>query len=382
MHAVAARPNRSGGVTASGPRECLRGGRVPVGPDQGEENNVRVVVVGATGNIGVSLVERLAADPGVDSIVGVARRVPRGPLEFTGADRVSWVPADIRHDDLEPLVRDADVVVHLAWMFQPTHRPEVTWSANAVGTSRLIDAVHAAGVPALVVSSSVAAYSPRAHTDLVDESWPTHGTSPAAYAREKAYVERLLDAAEATGHLRVVRIRPAFVFQARSASEQQRIFGGPLLPRTLVRPGLIPALPVPTSLCLQAVHAQDVADAFARAALTDVSGGFNICADDILGPPELTRLFRARRVPVPPAVLRGLINAAWTARAIPADPKLFDAVMELPMMSNARAGAELGWRPTRSAEDVLKEFLAGLREGKGERTAPLHPSSSEQAAKA
>jgi UDP-glucose 4-epimerase len=348
---------------------------------KGREKSVRIVVVGATGNIGISLVERLAADPGVDSIVGVARRVPEGPLEFTGAERVSWVPADIRHDDLEPLVRDADVVVHLAWMFQPTHRPEVTWSTNAVGTSRLIDAVRAAGVPALVVSSSVAAYSPRANTDLVDESWPTHGTSTAAYAREKAYVERLLDALEATGHLRVVRIRPAFVFQARSASEQQRIFGGPLLPRTLVRPGLIPALPVPPSLCLQAVHAEDVADAFARVALNDVSGSFNICADDILGPLELTSLFRARRVPVPPAVLRGLMNAAWTARAIPADPKLFDAVMALPMMSNARARTELGWRPSRSAEEVLKEFLAGLRDGRGERTAPLQPSSSEQAAK-
>src|SRR5215210_1959007 len=111
---------------------------------------MRIVVVGATGNIGISLVKRLAADPGIDSVVGVARRVPTGPLEFAGAERVSWVPADIRHDDLEPLVRDADVVVDLAWMFQPTHRPQVTWSTNAVGTSRLIEAVRAAGVPALV----------------------------------------------------------------------------------------------------------------------------------------------------------------------------------------------------------------------------------------
>lgn len=338
---------------------------------------MRVVVVGATGNIGISLVERLAADPGVDSIVGVARRAPEGPLEFTGAERVSWVPADIRYDDLEPIVEGADAVVHLAWMFQPTHRPEVTWSTNAVGTSRLVDAVVATGVPALVVSSSVAAYSPRANTTPIDESWPTHGTSTAPYAREKAYVERLLDAVEANSeHPRVVRIRPAFVFQARSASEQQRIFAGPLLPRTLMRPSLIPALPLPGDLYVQAVHAADVADAFARAALTDVTGAFNICADDVLGPSELAELVQGRRVPVPPALLRGLMTVAWVARAIPADPKLFDAVMVLPMMSNARARSELGWRPTRSAADVLQEFLVGLRKGKGERTAPLEPNSS------
>lgn len=340
---------------------------------------MRVVIVGATGNIGISLVERLARDRRVGNVVGVARRAPEGPLRFLGSERVSWVSADIRYDDLEPLVKDADVVVDLAWMFQPTHRPEVTWSTNVVGTSRLIDAVRVTGVPAIVVSSSVAAYSPRGHTDPVDESWPTHGTSTAAYAREKAYVERMLDALEtAQERPRVVRIRPAFVFQSRSASEQHRIFAGPLVPRTLVRPKLIPVMPVPGGLLLQAVHASDVADAFASAALSDVSGAFNICADDVLGPTELSRLVQARRIPVPPALVRGLLNAAWTARAIPADPKLFDAVMTLPVMSNARAKSELGWRPSNSAEDVLEEFLTGLRTGKGERTAPLEPNSSEE----
>jgi UDP-glucose 4-epimerase len=337
---------------------------------------MRIVVVGATGNIGISLVERLAGDERVDSVVGVARRVPEESLQVPGAGRVSWVPADIRYDDLEPVVRDADVVVDLAWMFQPTHRPEVTWSTNVVGTSRLIDAVRATGVPAFVVSSSVAAYSPRRNTEPVEESWPTHGTSTAAYAREKAYVERMLDAVDASGEgPRVVRIRPAFVFQSRAASEQHRIFAGPLVPRSLVRPRLIPALPIPSDLLLQTVHASDVADAFARAALSDVSGGFNICADDILGPADLSRLLHARHVPTPPRLLRGLMNAAWTARAIPADPKLFDAVMDLPMMSNVRAKDELGWRPSRSATEVLAEFLAGLRKGEGERTAPLEPEA-------
>jgi nucleoside-diphosphate-sugar epimerase len=339
---------------------------------------MRIVVVGATGNIGISLVERLAGERGVDSIVGLARRVPEGPLRFPGSEHVSWVAADIRYDDLEPLITDADVVVHLAWMFQPTHRPEVTWSTNVVGTGRVIDAVKATGVPALVMSSSVAAYSPRAYTDPVDESWPTHGASSAAYAREKAYVERLLDAVEAADGPRVARMRPAFVFQGRSASEQHRIFAGPLLPRTLVRPTLIPAVPVPDGLLLQAVHARDLADAFSRAALSDVSGAFNICADDVLGPTELASLVEARRVRVSSALLRGLINAAWTARAIPADPKLFDAVMALPVMSNARAKSELGWSPSQSAQDAVEEFLAGLREGRGERTAPLRPNSSDE----
>lgn len=51
--------------------------------------------------------------------------------------------------------------------------------------------------------------------------------------------------------LRVVRLRPCFVFQRPAASEQARIFAGPLLPRMLVRPGRLPVVTVPRSLRFQ-----------------------------------------------------------------------------------------------------------------------------------
>jgi len=38
---------------------------------------MRVVVVGATGNVGTSLLEALVAEPAVDSVLGLARRLPK-----------------------------------------------------------------------------------------------------------------------------------------------------------------------------------------------------------------------------------------------------------------------------------------------------------------
>jgi hypothetical protein len=97
----------------------------------------------------------------------------------------------------------------------------VTWQANAVGSARVFEAVSAAGVGVLVYASSVGAYSPGPGR-RVDESWPTHSVPAAAYGREKAYVERLLDAFEARHpDTRVVRLRPAFIFQREAASEQR-----------------------------------------------------------------------------------------------------------------------------------------------------------------
>src|SRR5690349_9119539 len=55
---------------------------------------MRVVVVGATGNVGTSLLDALAAEPAVDSVLGVARRAPE--LEVS---KVDWAQADVTGDD-------------------------------------------------------------------------------------------------------------------------------------------------------------------------------------------------------------------------------------------------------------------------------------------
>lgn len=331
---------------------------------------MRIVVFGATGNVGTALLESLETDPAITEVVAVARRRPRATADAAG--KVTWQSADIDSDELDPLVSGADVVVHLAWLFQPTHRPDLTWANNVIGTSRLLTAVARTGVSALVYSSSVGAYSPRVDTEPVDESWPTHGTSSAAYAREKAYVERLLDIFEArTDSCRVVRMRPAFVFQRRAASQQRRLFGGPLVPGSLVRPELVPVLPVPSGLLLQAVHADDAAEAFRTAVVTDASGPFNLCADQVVRPEDLAELFEARVATVPARLARAAMSAAWRAHAIPAAPELLDAALAVPMLSNEKAKTELGWRPQVSATDALNEVLIGLREGAGHPTPPL-----------
>ncbi|WP_110182727.1 NAD-dependent epimerase/dehydratase family protein [Nocardioides solisilvae] len=333
-----------------------------------------VVVTGATGNIGTAVVERLLAAPEVTRVRGVARRLLLDEEARRPGERVEWHEADVRTDDLAGLVRGADCVVHLAWMFNPTHHPETTWETNAVGTARVLEAVAAAGVPHVVAASSIAAYSPRVDLDPVEESWPTHGTSAASYCREKAYVERLLDAAEAGTGAVVARLRPAFVFQRRAASEQRRIFGGPLAPQRLVRPALVPVLPFPADVPFQAIHAADLADAVARVVVRRAGGPFNLAADEVVGAEQLAEVFEARHVPVPKAVLRGLIAGGWKARALPADPRLFDALSRLPVMSTARARRELDWRPRLTGPEAVADLVAGMAEGAGFGTAPLHAS--------
>ncbi|MEV0074882.1 NAD-dependent epimerase/dehydratase family protein [Nocardia neocaledoniensis] len=330
---------------------------------------MRVVIVGATGNIGTSVLEALAEESGIDEIVGVARRMP-----VDAAPGVRWERADIRTDDLEALFHGADVVVHLAWLFQPTHQPLTTWQANVGGTERVLRAVAAAQVPALIFASSVGAYSPCDEDRRVPESWPTDGWPAAGYMREKAYCERLLDRFEAEHpDRRVVRMRPAFSFRRESASQQRRLFLGPLAPNGLLRPGLVPVLPVPRGLRFQAVHSRDVGRAYALAVTTDAKGPFNLAAEPVVDRAVLGDVLDARTVSVPRAPVRAGLAAAWHARLVPASPDLFDAMLHLPLMDTGRARSELGWTPRFGADEALSHMLAGLRVGAGKDTPPLDP---------
>ncbi|MEU9487493.1 NAD-dependent epimerase/dehydratase family protein [Streptomyces decoyicus] len=334
-------------------------------------SGLKVVVVGATGNVGTSVVRALSEEPAVGSVLGLARR----PCQLSVA-KTRWACVDVGDPqaDLVSHFRGADAVINLAWLFQPTHNPVTTWRTNVSGSMRVFDAVAAAGVPALVHASSVGAYSPGPKNRFVDESWPTHGWPEAAYCREKAYLERVLDAFEEQHPLvRVVRMRPGFLFKRESASEQRRLFAGPLLPQRLARPSLIPALPDIPGLRFQALHTDDAADAYRRAVLRPVHGAFNLAADPVIDAKELAGLFHARTVRLPLPPLRNALAAAWHLHLVPASPQLFDAVLRLPLLDTTRARTELDWAPQYSATEALTEFLHGLQEVAGADTAPLAP---------
>jgi UDP-glucose 4-epimerase len=76
------------------------------------------------------------------------------------APKTEWAQADIATDDLVPLLRGADAVIHLAWLIQPSRDDARLRAVNVEGSKRLFRAVADARVPALVYPSSVGAYSP------------------------------------------------------------------------------------------------------------------------------------------------------------------------------------------------------------------------------
>jgi nucleoside-diphosphate-sugar epimerase len=337
---------------------------------------MKVAVVGATGNVGSALLRALIAEERVREIVGIARRAPA-----TAPEKVVWATADIgregAEDELVQAYAGADVVVHLAWLIQPGRDPETLAAVNVDGSRRVFEAALRAGAGTIVHASSVGAYSPGPKDRAVDESWPTDGIPTSTYSVHKARVERILDELEAAHpHVRIARLRPGLIFQREAASEIRRYFLGPLMPNVLARPALLPIVPRTDRLTFQAVHADDVADAYRRViAERDVRGAFNIAADPVLDTDELARILDARPVPLPANVLRTLADVTWRARLQPTDPGWIDLARGVPVMDTTRARTELGWAPRRTSAEALLELLDGLAHGAGGPTPPMDPEA-------
>jgi len=332
---------------------------------------MRVVVVGATGNVGTSLLAALAEEERVESVLGVARRLPR--LELP---KVEWARADIASSELVSLFRGADAVVHLAWLIQPSRDLERLRHVNVDGSKRLFAAVAEADVPALVYASSVGAYSAGPKHRRVDESWPTDGVPTSFYGRHKAAVERLLDRFEQKHPAtRVVRLRPGLIFKREAASGIRRLFAGPFLPSPLLRPSVLRLIPELADLRFQAVHSLDVGDAYRLALVGDAHGAFNLVAEPVLDSERLIRILDAHAVRLPPAAARVAVEIAYRLRLQPTPPGWLDLALNVPLLDATRAHQQLGWRPRRTAEEALLELLAGLRERAGFETPPLAPQA-------
>jgi UDP-glucose 4-epimerase len=334
---------------------------------------MRIVVIGATGNVGTSVLTALAGEPEVEEIVAIARR----RADFRDP-RLSFISADIARAELEPHLRGADAVVHLAWLIQPSRDEATLRATNVEGSRRVFEAAARAGVPKLVYASSVGAYSPGPKDRLVDETWPTEGIGSLFYARHKAETERMLDRLEQDHpEMRIVRLRPGLIFKREAATGIRRLFAGPFLPNALVRRELIAVVPDVPRLRFQAVHSLDVGDAYRRAVVAEgARGAYNVAAEPVLDPAVLADVLGARRVPLRAGVLRALADLSWRLRLQPSPPGWVDLALAVPLMDTTRIRSELGWEPRFSSTEALLDLLAGLHDGADYPTPPLAAATS------
>lgn len=326
-----------------------------------------VAVTGPTGEIGVSAVDALEREPGVDRVLGMARR-PFDP-SVRGWTKTDYRQGDILdRDAVDALVRDADVVVHLAYLIMGSR--DESRRVNLGGTRNVFEATVAAQRPhRLVYTSSVAAYGyHRDNPQPLTEDVPARGSDQHYYSQQKAECERLLAETTAGSDLAVYVLRPCIVAGPRATaladsmpwrrvSEQFP----PALKRVVgAVPGLRAVLPDPGNP-LQLVHHDDVARAITAAAVgAGAPGAYNLAADGLITFSDVATAIGAVPVRVPSAT--AVVASEVVARLpwVPTVAEWIHVARTPVLMDTTRAKRELGWRPQHTSAETLAEMARTL----------------------
>ncbi|MFC4377734.1 NAD-dependent epimerase/dehydratase family protein [Nocardia halotolerans] len=336
---------------------------------------MKVVVTGASGNIGTALLRALRDEDW--DVTAIARRPP--PLE-PPYHRARWVRCDIggsgAADVLTEACTGADAVVHLAWAIHPRATEPPMWLTNRLGAVNVLRAAAAADVRHLVCASSAAAYAVAPRRYRVPESWPCAGVPGSAYSAGKVTLEALLDDF-AQGHpaIDLARIRPCSVVQGDAGSELGDWVVSPYMPRTLLgRPWLpIPAWP---ALRLQVVHSDDVAAALHLILRGGHVGPFNLAGEPVLSAQRLVGAAGGIRIPLPRSMLVPPAWATWRLGLQPLHPGWLRLADRTSLVDSTRARTELDWRPRHSANSTFGELVEGMRADRHTGSPALAPSST------
>ncbi len=326
-----------------------------------------VAITGPTGEIGKAVVASLERSREVSAILGMARR-PFDPGAW-GWKKVAYKQGDVLdRDAVAALVRDADVVVHLAFMIMGG--AEESREVNLVGSRNVFEAAVAAGAKRLVYASSVAAYGfHRDNPQPLTEDVPARGTAAHYYSAQKAEVEALLTATLAGAATDAYVFRPCIVAGPQAPllidslpyTQVSERLPGPVLSLLEGVPILKPVLPDP-GVPFQLVHHDDVASAMRAAVLgRGTPGVYNLAAAGELTVKLLAEELGWYSIPVPELAVDAIADIVGRLGFLPAQAQWIAAFREPVIMSASKARRELGWRPRHDALHTLRETISATR---------------------
>ena len=329
-----------------------------------------MAVTGPTGEIGQAVVAALERSRGVGRVLGMARR-PFDP-ETRGWKKVSYRRGDVLdRKAVARLVKDADVVVHLAFMIMGG--PKETSAVNLDGSRNVFEAAVSAGTERLVYASSVAAYGFRGENPQpLTEDVPARGSAGHYYSAQKAQVEALLWKTLDGGSTSAYVFRPCIVagpdapllIDSLPYTQISERLPGPVMRLLDGVPILKPVLPDP-GVPFQLVHHDDVASAMRAGVLgRGAPGVYNLAGAGELTVKLLAEELGWYSIPVPELAVDAVAEMVGRLGFLPAQAQWVAAFREPVIMDTTKARRELRWRPKHDALETLRETITTARMGR------------------
>nr|WP_237706639.1 NAD-dependent epimerase/dehydratase family protein [Kribbella flavida] len=321
-----------------------------------------VMVTGVSRDAGARCARRLAADPSIDTVIGVDVVPPRAEL-----GRVRFVRADIRNPVIAKVIAGADVdtVVHTGVVATPgsaggrSSMKEI----NVIGTMQLLAACQKApGLSKLVVKSSTTVYGagPRDPAMFTEEMAPRaiHQTGLSKDAVEvEGYVRGF---ARRRPDVCVTTLRMANWIGPRTDSPITRYFALPVVPTVL---GF--------DARLQFLHESDGVEAIHHATVHDLPGTFNLAGDGVLVLSQAIRRLGRPVLRLPSFTASSTAAVVRRARLADFSPDQITFLTYGRAVDTTRMRTEFGFEPKYSTASAFDDFRDSLGTGAVTRAAQL-----------
>ncbi|MGH3888693.1 MAG: NAD-dependent epimerase/dehydratase family protein [Pseudonocardiaceae bacterium] len=313
-----------------------------------------VLVTGVSRFVGGRLAARLAADPGIDRVLGVDAVVPRQDL-LRRMGRVEFVQADLRNPLIAKVISTAkvDTVVHAAMTANPgdPSGPSTMKEMNVIGTMQLLAACQkSATVTRLVVKSTSEVYG----TSPLDPAMFTERDEPkdlpaSGYAKDAVEIEGYIRGfARRRDDVDVTVLRFTNFIGPRIDTILTRYFALPVVPTVLGYDGR-----------MQLLHEEDALAVLERATRERLPGVFNVGGDGVLLLSQAIR--RAGRIPAPipePAVatVGRLLRSGALISYSPEQTRFLNFGR---VLDTTRLRTEFGFAPRWTTVQAFDDFVRG-----------------------
>ena len=309
----------------------------------------RVLVTGATGFVGTSLMARLAEEPGFESL-GLDLRPPASP---SAASTVRFEQADLRDEAaLERIFAEfrPDAVVHLASIVNPPPgmtRDEMK-EIDVGGTARVIRLCVAHGVRHLTVTTSGAAYGYHAdNAAWLDEDCPIRGNVEFPYSDHKRQIEALLATARAEHPaLAQLLLRPGTILGRTVGNQITALFAKP---RVLGVTGYDSPFVF--------IWDEDVVEILVRGLREARTGTFNLAGDGAMSMREIAAALGKPYMPIPAWALRAALTVLRPLGLVAYGPEQVGFLQHRPVLLNTRLKAEFGYTPRYTSAEAFDALL-------------------------
>jgi len=312
-----------------------------------------VTITGVASYFAMSLLPLLDREERIRRIIGFDVREPPGSYA-----KLEFHLCDIRDPAVERFVREADVVLHLAFIVDEMKDKRLSHDINVGGTTNLLKALEHHKVKKVVYTSSIAAYGSHPENPAaISEDVTLRPTPDCYYSTDKAEVEGLFASFMARNPGLVCTIlRPCLVFGPHTDNMFTRFFSRKLIPTLRGK-----------DVEVQFLHEEDLGRALSQAILEDHPGIYNLAPEDPVRMSELVRLGGSIAVPLPAWLAKHGANLLFKIGLMPFS-QAWVSMQENPIcVSSEKFFKEFGWKPRYSSREAVMDYIRAREKKKGKR---------------